>query len=229
MFSATASADEWLYVLSADDVRVIPGKGDAARVVLRSDIETIQFTDRPERASNATTPRTVLRDFGWTPQGGTLTGKTPNAAISIGGSPVQVVEIRRALVKKDKVTLFVRGLDGRINALSGAGAVFIDDASGGQSTAVSPAVIADTDYNPQGPSISVSFESKGVTMWSGNLTPESTSVSVPSVSAGNVSLAGQLNAEFTSTGARVLFSGTVTDSGQDSQVTGLTIGSWSDS
>lgn len=227
--SPAAVADEWLYVLASDDIRVVPGKGDAARVVLRSDIEAIQFTDRPERASNATNTRTVLRDFGWTPASGVLTGKAPNAAISIGSSAVQVVEIRRATVTKDKVTLFVRGLGGPVDAARGVGAIFIDDASGGQTTEVSSSVIADANYNPQGPAIAVSFQSNGITLWSGTLSPSDPSATVPSSNAGNVSMSGRIDATFSAGGAQVIFSGTVTDNGQQSELTGLTIGSWSDS
>lgn len=227
--SPAAAADQWLYVLSSHDIRVVPGKGDAGRVILRSDIQAVQFTDRPERASNSTNTRTVLRDFGWTPTGTTLSGKTPNAAISIGSSVVQVVEILRASVTKDKVTLVVRGLDGPLDAASGVGAIFIDDASGGQSAALSPSVIADTNYNPQGTAIAVSFQSNGITLWSGTLSPSAPSATVPSSSAGTVTISGQVEATFSAGGARVLFSGTVSESGQTNQITGMTIGSWSDS
>lgn len=227
--SPAAAADEWLYVLASDNIRVVPGNGDAARVILRSDIEAIQFTDRPERSSKSTNTRTVLRDFGWTPQEGALTGKVPNAAISIGSTPIQVVEVRRASVTKNKVTLFVRGLDGPVDRASGAGAVFIDDASGEQSTALSPSLVADANYNPQGPAISVSFQSAGIILWSGTLTPSAPSASVPSSSAGSVTMSGQVNATFPDGGAQVLFSGTVTDGGQPNEITGMMIGSWSDS
>lgn len=224
-----AAADQWLYVLAADDIRVVPGKGDAARVVVHSNIEAIQFTDRPARTSDRTTPRTVLRDFGWPGPSGTLTGKSPNAALSISGAPTQVFEIRRATVTKNKVTLFVRGLNGPLAATRGSGAIFIDDASGAQTTAVSSTVIADANYNPQGPSISITFESNGITLWSGTLTPTNTSATVPSSSEGATTLSGSVTAEFSGTGAQVLFTGTVTDSGTPDQVVGLLIGSWSDS
>lgn len=227
--SPVAAADEWLYVLASDDIRVVPGTGDAARVILRPTIEAVQFTDRPQRDSNATTTRTVLRNFGWTPATKASTGKSPNAAISIGAEAVQVVEIRRATVTRNKVTLFVRGLEGPVSAVSGAGAVFIDDASGEQSTALSSSLIADSNYNSQGPTISVALQSNGIILWSGTLSPSSPSVTVPSSSAGNVTVSGQINATFTDASAQVLFSGTVSDSGQKNQLTGLTIGSWSNS
>jgi hypothetical protein len=227
--SPAAAADEWLYVLASDNIRIVPGSGDAARVILRPDIDAVQFTDRPERASNATTTRTVLRDFGWTPSGQTLPGKTPNAAISISTSSVQVVEIRRASIKKSTITFFVRGLNGPVNAASGAGAVFIDDASGEQSTPLSPSLTVASNYNPQGPAISVSLQSNGITLWSGTVSPSAPSVTVPSSSAGTVSVSGQVEATFTESSAQVLFSGSVYDSGQVNQLTGVTIGNWSDS
>lgn len=224
--SPAASADEWLYVLSSKDVRVIPGKADAGRVVLRGDTTAVQFTDRPDRRSSGTSTRTVLRDFGWTPATGNLAGKVPNAAVVIDGELTQTFRIDRAKVSKDKLVLYVRGLDGKLTADSGAGAVFIDDASGTQSTSLSPNVVADADYNPNGPSISIQLSDGGVVLWSGTLTPQSPSVTVPNSSSGNTSISGTLEALFAPTNTQVAFSGSITDNGSPMSATDIRIGQW---
>lgn len=221
----SASADEWLYVLASDTISVVPGSSDSGRVILRSEVDAVQFTDRPERDTNNTTVRSVLRDFGWSPSDRTLSGKSPNAAVSIPGSPLQIVEIRRASVTKKVVTLFVTGLSGPLTRAAGPGAVFIDDASGLQSMAITPNVTVVSDYNPQAQSISVSFQSNGVTLWSGTLSPSATSASVPSSSAGSVTMSGQLNATFAADYAQVTFSGEVTD-GSVQSFTAEVIADW---
>ena len=222
-----AHADEWLYVLSSEDVRVIPGKGESGRVVLRADLDATQFTDRPDRLSSDATVRSILSDFDWDRATGRLSGKVPNAAVAIDGDSTQVVEIRRATVASNKVTLFVRSLDGPLSKERGSGAVFIDAASGTLTTAVSADVLADSDYNPQGPTISVTFSSKGITLWSGTLTPASPSASVPTSSAGSVSISGTVSAEFSDSGAQVTFTGQTDNGGSAVPVGGLTLGSWS--
>ena len=208
-------------------MRVIPGKASAGRVVLRGDIAAVQFTDRPDRRSSSTSTRTVLRDFGWTPATGDLAGKVPNAAVAIDGELTQTFRITRAKVSKDKVVLFVRSLDGTLIEDSGSGAVFIDDASGTQSTSLSANVVADADYNPNGPSISVQLSAGGVVLWSGTLTPQSPSTSVPNSSSGNTSISGTLEALFAPNDTQVTFSGSITDNGSPVNATGIRIAQWS--
>ena len=227
--SPVASADEWLYVLSSKDVRVVPGKAAAGRIVLRGDVAAVQFTDRPDRRSSGTSTRTVLRDFGWTAAAGDLAGKVPNAAVAIDGDLTQTFQIDRAKVSKGKVVLYVRSLEDTLTKDSGSGAVFIDDASGTQSTSLSANVVADADFNPDGPSISIQFSADGAVLWSGTLTPQSPSVTVPTSSAGNTSISGTLQALFAPTGTQVTFSGSITDNGTPVNATGIRVGQWSQS
>jgi len=227
--SPVASADEWLYVLSSKDVRVIPSKADAGRIVMRGEIAAVQFTDRPDRRSSGTSTRTVLRDFGWTPATGKLTGKAPNAAVAIDGDLTQTFLITRAKVARDKVVLYVRSLDGKLTADSGAGAVFIDDASGTQSTSLSPNVIADADYNQNGPSISVQLSDGGVVLWSGTLTPQVPTANVPSSSSGSTAVSGTVQASFMPNNIQVTFFGSITDNGSPTMVNNVRIGQWSQS
>lgn len=224
----SAHADEWLYVLSSKDIRVIPGKADAGRVVLRGDVAALQFTDRPERRSSGTSPRTVLRDFGWNPTDTALQGKVPNAAVAIDGDLTQAVKIQRAKVSKDKVVLYVVGLDGSLTKESGPGAVFIDDASGTQTTALSANVVADADYNPNGPTISVQLSDSGVVLWSGTLTPEAPTATVPNSSSGTTTVSGTVQASFLPNNIQATFSGSVTGNGSPTMAN-VRIGQWSQS
>ena len=64
VLAPAAQADEWLYVLTSQNVRVIPGQGDAGRVVLPVSTAALQFTDRPARQSSNTTVVDVLGEFG---------------------------------------------------------------------------------------------------------------------------------------------------------------------
>jgi hypothetical protein len=121
---------------------------------------------------------------------------------TIDGYLAQPVEIRRAAVTQDKLTLFGRGLDGPPTADRGAGVVFFDDAGGGQVEELSPLVEAESNYNASGNSISVSFTSKGEILWSGTLTRSNPSVT---------------------------FAGTVTDGSSPALNIQETIGSWSPS
>jgi len=228
-FTPAHASERWLYVMSADDIRVVPGESDLGRIVLLSDIQALQFTDRPQRSTEQTSPRSIMRDFGWSKADGRLHGKTPNAAVSIAGSGITVVEVQRARISKDRMTLFVRGLDGPLETTRGAGSVFIDDASGEQTAALAPTAIATANYNPQGPSISISVEVEGITVWSGTLTPSAASVSVPTSSSGGSSVTGSFAATFSPSETRATFSGSITDNGQTSAVTGLVVGDWSSS
>ena len=223
-----AHADEWLYVLASKDVRVLPGSGDNGRIVLKPTIDALQFTDRPQRRSADTTVRSFLRDFAWDPVTGVLDTKAPNAAVAIDGDLTQSVEIRRAKVTKDKVTLYVRGLDGPLAADRGPGAVFVDDAGGEQSTALSSNVAVHSTYNTSAPSVSITFTSSGDVLWSGTLTPAAPSLTVPQSSGGGATISGTVRVEFGTADedTTASFSGTVVDNGQSLNANSE-IGSWS--
>ena len=128
--SASVSAEtlELLYAMSADEIRVQSRQGDTARVVLVRPTIT-QFTDRPARDAVEVHPATMLGTFGWTEESGRLRGSSPNAAISLVGSDTQVVRIRKAAIRGDRVILRVSGITGPVTSVRGAGSMFVDSAT----------------------------------------------------------------------------------------------------
>lgn len=126
--SVSAETLEYLYSLGADEIRVRPGKGASARIVLVRPTVT-RFTDRPVRDATEIHPGAMLTAFGWTPQTGSLRGKTPNAAIAIPGATTQVVRIRTAAIRGDRVILRVSGIEGAVAKTHGAGALFVDSST----------------------------------------------------------------------------------------------------
>lgn len=128
--SSRVSAEtlELLYAMSADEIRVQSRQGDTARVVLVRPTIT-QFTDRPARDAVEVHPATMLGTFGWTEESGRLRGSSPNAAISLVGSDTQVVRIRKAAIRGDRVILRVSGITGPVASVRGAGSMFVDSAT----------------------------------------------------------------------------------------------------
>ena len=126
--AVSAESIEYLYALSADRIRVRPGAGASARIVLQRPTVT-RFTDRPARDALEVHPAVMLAAFGWTPEDGRLRGDTPNAALAIPGEHTQVVRIRAAAIRGDRVILRVSGIEGAVAKVRGAGALFVDSAT----------------------------------------------------------------------------------------------------
>lgn len=124
----SVDALELLYSMSADEIRVQSRQGDTGRVVLVRPTIT-QFTDRPARDAVEVHPATMLGTFGWTEESGRLRGSSPNAAISLVGSDTQVVRIRKAAIRGDRVILRVSGITGPVTSVRGAGSMFVDSAT----------------------------------------------------------------------------------------------------
>jgi hypothetical protein len=118
----------YLFTIDSDLVRVLPGKGDFGRVVVSLPATATRFTDRPVREAEQVGVRQVLRAFGWSQARNRFTGKVPNAAVSIGGQPSQVVELRRAHIRDRRLVITVKSLEGALDKRRGAGSVFIDNA-----------------------------------------------------------------------------------------------------
>jgi len=124
----SVDALELLYSMSADEIRVQSRQGDTGRVVLVRPTIT-QFTDRPARDAVEVHPATMLGTFGWNEESGRLRGSSPNAAISLVGSDTQVVRIRKAAIRGDRVILRVSGITGPVTSVRGAGSMFVDSAT----------------------------------------------------------------------------------------------------
>lgn len=147
--SVQAAEDvSYLFVVDSTDIRVTPLKGDAARVEITGAAVT-QFTDRPEREAERIGVRGMLREFGWTRASKRLKGSTPNASISIAGERSQIVDLKRARVGDGRVVLRVKGINGPLESMAGAGSVFVDSSGFPQTQDVQ--LIAPRD--PSGPPV----------------------------------------------------------------------------
>ena len=138
--------ESYLFVVDAADVRVVPEKGTAARIVL-TDPSALRFSDRPYRHVRPMSLRDMLAEFGWTPERLKLEDPTPNASISIAGQRSRIVEIRKAHFRQGKLILHVLGIDGPLKSARGAGSVFIDNVSDhSASVALTPDVTATVTF-----------------------------------------------------------------------------------
>lgn len=124
--AAPGPDESYLFVVDATQVKVTPGKGKAARIVL-TDPSALRFSDRPYRHVLPMTVRTMLAEFDWSPQSLKLAEPTPNASLSIGGQRSRIVNIDKAEIRKGTLVLHVTGIDGALTAMKGAGSVFIDN------------------------------------------------------------------------------------------------------
>lgn len=123
---SNATDEVYLFSVDAQEIRVVPGHGLAAKVVLMQPKST-RFSDRPFRDEKRVSVGTMLDEFGWDSQTHRLSEASPNAAIAIAGQRSQVVDIRKATVFPDRLVLSVRSIGSPLLARSGPGALFIDD------------------------------------------------------------------------------------------------------
>ena len=121
----------YLFVTDSLSIKVKP-RGPASAKVIIEDPAITRFTDRPVRESSATTAAQMLTAFGWAADAPRLRVR-PNAAISIAGTS-QIVEIRRARIRSDRLVLWVWGVQDSPQPAAGSGSIFIDNAPSGYST-----------------------------------------------------------------------------------------------
>lgn len=125
--AAPGPAESYLFVVDGSQIKVVPEKGNAGRIVI-TEPSAIRFSDRPYRHVRAIALRAMLNEFGWSPSTLSLADSTPNASISIAGKRSRVVDIGKAEIRKGKFVLHVIGIDGPLKVAKGAGSVFIDNA-----------------------------------------------------------------------------------------------------
>ena len=118
----------YLFTIDSSKLRVIPGNNGFGRVVVTLPASFTRFTDRPARDATRVSAEEVFTPFGWTPERDRLSGKAPNAAVSVGGEATQVVELRTARILENRIVLRVKSLEGDLERAKGLGAIFIDNA-----------------------------------------------------------------------------------------------------
>ena len=124
--AAPGPAESYLFVVDGSQIKVMPEKGNAGRIVI-TEPSAIRFSDRPYRHVRPIPLRAMLNEFGWSPSTLALADATPNASISIAGKRSRVVDIGKAEIRKGKLVLHVISIDGPLQAAKGAGSVFIDN------------------------------------------------------------------------------------------------------
>lgn len=118
----------YLFTIDSSKLRVTPGKNGFGRVVVTLPASFTRFTDRPARDATRVSAEDVFTPFGWTPERDRLTGKAPNAALSVNGEASQVVELRTARILDNRIVLRVKSLEGDLERTKGPGSIFIDNA-----------------------------------------------------------------------------------------------------
>ena len=118
----------YLFTIDSTKIRIVPSSGGFGRAVVTLPATFTRFTDRPARDTERITAIELLESFGWTPTRGRLATKYPNAAVSLGGRPSQVVELRTARVFDNRIVFRIKALDAPLVPRSGPGSIFIDNA-----------------------------------------------------------------------------------------------------
>lgn len=124
---ADAPPKSYLYVVDASNITVIPSaSGKRAKVIVR-DARVTRFTDRPYRDEVRITVEQMLEEFQWDGATKKWGDPTPNAGVSVAGQRTEIVDIRRSSGDEDRLVLHVKDLHETLRAISGAGAIFIDE------------------------------------------------------------------------------------------------------
>lgn len=122
-----APPETYLYIIDASYITLIPSdSGKRAKIVV-NDAKVTRFSDRPYRHQLRISVEEMLREFDWD----TVTKKwgdpTPNAGVSIAGQRTEIIDIKRSTGDKDRLVLHVKDVHKTLNAISGTGAIFIDN------------------------------------------------------------------------------------------------------
>ena len=118
-------AESYLFTVDSSNVKVIPGKDHAGKIVIDNP-DAIRWSDRPYRHALDISVQELLREFGWSPKTLRLAADTPNASVSVAGHS-EIVDIRKVRKQEGRLVLFVRSIDGPLTAASGPGSVVIDN------------------------------------------------------------------------------------------------------
>lgn len=124
---ADAPPESYLYVVDASYIKVIPSaSGERAKVVVL-DAKVTRFSDRPYRHEVRITVEEMLKEFEWDATSQRWGDPTPNAGVSVAGQRTEIVDIQRSSGDKDRLVLHVKDVREKLRAVSGTGAIFIDN------------------------------------------------------------------------------------------------------
>lgn len=125
--SPDAPPETYLYVVDASYIRVIPSESGKRAKVIVSDAKVTRFSDRPYRHQLRISVDEMLREFEWDTTTKKWADPTPNAGVSVAGQRTEIIDIKRSTGDKDRLVLHVKDVHKTLKAVSGTGAIFIDN------------------------------------------------------------------------------------------------------
>lgn len=129
---ADAPPESYLYVVDASYVTVKPiASGKRAKIILRN-AKVTRFSDRPYRHEVRITVEEMQREFGRNIDTGAWADPTPNGGISVAGQRTEIVDIQGSQGDSKRLVLYVKDVHETLRAVSGTGAIFIDNVEADQ-------------------------------------------------------------------------------------------------
>ena len=109
--AATKKAPSFMFVLSAKEAQLKPGKdGNTLLVIKKSDVDqTIEFSDRPYRIVKYKAGGQLLKD--WKAGTNSFENDPPNAVLSAANLQPQVVVMQEIHVDSDLLTIHLAGMN----------------------------------------------------------------------------------------------------------------------
>lgn len=124
---ADAPPESYLYIIDASSIKVIPSESGKRAKVIVNDAKVTRFSDRPYRHQVRITVEEMLREFEWDATTKKWGDPTPNAGVSVAGQRTEIIDIRRSTGDKQRLVLHVKDVHETLRAVSGTGAIFIDN------------------------------------------------------------------------------------------------------
>lgn len=122
-----APPESYLYVVDASYIKVVPSESGKRAKIIVLDARVTRFSDRPYRHEVRITLDEMHREFARDASTQRWGDPTPNAAVSVAGQRTEIVDIRRSSGDKDRLVLHVKDVHETLKAISGTGAIFIDN------------------------------------------------------------------------------------------------------
>lgn len=122
-----APPESYLYVVDASYIKVVPSESGKRAKVIVLDAKVTRFSDRPYRHEVRITVEEMLKEFQWDRTTQRWGDPTPNAGVSVAGERTEIVDIQRSSGDKNRLVLHVKDVHETLRAVSGTGAIFIDN------------------------------------------------------------------------------------------------------
>lgn len=122
-----APPESYLYVVDASYIKVVPSESGRRAKIIVLDAQVTRFSDRPYRHEVRISLDEMHREFARDAKTQRWGDPTPNAAVSVAGQRTEIVDIQRSSGDKDRLVLHVKDVHETLKAISGTGAIFIDN------------------------------------------------------------------------------------------------------